>query len=302
MSQVLPYCYPIRSHFGSSHSGSSRSGLSQCGSSRFSGRFDKLLAGQRPSPYAASMEDQTVSDFVIDVSMMTTGNTVAKLQVACDNNIAGLKYAIEEALGVPVKQQKLMVGNELLLDNTQMLKDTALASEPHVYLINIGVEGQLYEAGIASYSGQSVAEASKLGALGDVLRLVEAKADINSKDDYGYTALHHMAGVPGLKGSWFDEVNRGAAATMMKWLIDHGADVNSGDKGGKTPLHVLCKYGWTMDQLNILLEGGADVNQAMNYGDGWTPLWYCRYYKQPLWEDVEDVLVARGAEQVPQYL
>ena len=71
---------------------------------------------------------------------------------------------------------------------------------PHVYLINIGVEGQLHEGSIASYSGQSVAEASHLGALGDVLRLVEAKADINSKDDYGYTALHHMAGVPGLAG------------------------------------------------------------------------------------------------------
>ena len=141
------------------------------------------------------MEDQTVSDFVIKISMMS-GGTGAKLQVPCDLTVAQLAHRIETTSGVPAKQQQLVVGNEVLRDNTKLLKDTALASEPHVYLINIGVEGQLCEGSVASYSGQSVAEASHLGALGDVLRLVEAKADINSKDDYGYTALHNMAGVP----------------------------------------------------------------------------------------------------------
>ena len=65
---------------------------------------------------------------------------------------------------------------------------------------------------------------------------------------------------------------------------------------------MFCKYGWTLSQLDVLLEGGADVNQAMHYGDRWTPLWFCRCYKRPSWKDVEVVLVARGAEQVPQHL
>ena len=108
-----------------------------------------------------------------------------------------------------------------------------------------------------------------------------------------------MTGVPGSHDGGRDAVSTDNAKTMMKWLIDHGADVNSADDWGKTPLHVFCKYGWTLPQLDVLLEGGADVNQAMHYGDCWTPLWFCRYYKRPVWKDVEVVLVARGAFQVP---
>merc|ERR1711971_593874 len=120
--------------------------------------------------------------------------------------------------------------------------------------------------------------------------------------DYGYTALHHMAAVPYAQDGPYNKMKPEAAAAMMKWLCDHGANVNCGDSGGKTALHVFGKYGGHMDQLHVLLEAGADVNQPMNYGDGWTPLWYCRYYKRPLWEKVEAVLVERGAVQAPKRL
>ncbi len=54
-----------------------------------------------------------------------------------------------------------------------------------------------------------------------------------------------------------------------------------------------------MDQLHALLDGRADVNAAMNYGDGWTPLWHCRNYQRPLWKETEAVLLERGAVMRP---
>jgi len=190
-----------------------------------------------------------------------------------------------------------MKSTELL--DTILLEETSVPANPTVYLINRGDVGFLSDAAVASYDGENVAEAAQVGALGDVIRLVEAGADINAKFGYGYTALHHMAAVPAAQGGAYDTMKPEAAVVMMRWLCEHGADVNSGDSGGKTPLHVLGKYGGHMDQLQVLIDKGADVNPAMSYGQGWTPLWYCRYSKRPIWREVEAALLDLGAEQVP---
>jgi len=258
-----------------------------------------LVALLEAEPFSRACEMD--GEFEIDIFKMS-GGMLTKVSVCSSLDVAWLKNEIAKASGVPAARQRLLVGNDQLLDDTQLLQDTTLLTQPQVYLIDIGIEGQLGAEGVATYAGTCVAEAAQLGALGDVLRLVEAGADINSKHDYGYTALHHMAAVPGATGGAYDEMRPEAAAVMLKWLIEHGANVNMGDNGGKTPLHVFGKYGGSLDQLNVLLEAGADVNQPMSYGDGWTPLWYCRNYKRPLWKEAEAVLEARGAMQRPAAL
>jgi len=40
----------------------------------------------------------------------------------------------------------------------------------------------------------------------------------------------------------------------------------------------------------------------MNYGEGWTPLWYVRNYRCPIWRDLEAALLEHGGEQMPAIL
>ena len=241
------------------------------------------------------------ADLCVSVVMMVSGETVAAIDASSLDSVLTLKEKVAESSGIPVALQRLFDDSGELLDATKLDK-AALRGSPEIYLVNRGVVGILTDAGVASYDGENVAEAAQLGALGDVIRLVEAGADINAKYDYGYTALHHMAAVPGSAGGAYDRMKPEAAAVMMRWLCDNGADVNGGDDGGKAPLHVFCKYGGHMDQLHLLLEKNADVNQRMNYGDRWTPLWYCRNYRRPIWKEVEAVLMDLGARQDPATL
>lgn len=237
------------------------------------------------------------SDFTISVLMMVSGNAITTVEASPSDNVLKIKSKVEESSGIPVIHQRLLHESAELLDTT-LLEETSVPASPEVYLINRGDVGFLSDAGVTSYDGENVAEAAQVGALGDVMRLVEAGADINAKFD-GYTALHHMAAVPAAKGGAYDTMRPEAAVVMMRWLCEHGADVNSGDGGGKTPLHVFGKYGGHMDQLQVLIDKRADVNQAMNYGEGWTPLWYCRNYKRPIWREVEAALLDLGAKQEP---
>ncbi|ORX63256.1 ankyrin [Anaeromyces robustus] len=50
-----------------------------------------------------------------------------------------------------------------------------------------------------------------------------SKLDINSKDEFGYTALHAAVSYSRLEAA--------------RWLLEHGADVNITDDDGDTPLH-----------------------------------------------------------------
>lgn len=251
-----------------------------------------------------SAEAAADEHFHVHATYMVSGDEAAAVTVRGSDTVLQLKAAIEASSGIPTAQQRLFcgVGGGCELLDAVKIQWTPLRTSPSVLLVTRIVEDALRQESIASYAGESVAEAAHLGALGDVIRLVEAGADINSVYWYGYTALHHMAAVP------FDGEGPGhrmkpeVAAGMMRWLLEKGADVNKGDNGGKTPLHVIGKYGGHMDQLRALLDEGADVNRPMNYGQGWTPLWYVRNYRLPLWRDFEATLLEQGARQVPDEL
>ena len=93
--------------------------------------------------------------------------------------------------------------------------------------------------------------------------LIDAGADVNTKDNNGETPLHKN----------LRSKVKNANASFAKLLIDAGADVNAKDNDGKTPLH-NCKNG---AKAQLLIDAGADVNAKDKGGD--TPLHLSRRAK-----------------------
>ena len=76
--------------------------------------------------------------------------------------------------------------------------------------------------------------------------LLDRGADITTKDENGYTALHLA-----VKNDFKE---------MVKWLLDRGADIEQiTDDSEQTAVHIAAKNG-CMEVLELLLERGGNVN------------------------------------------
>jgi ankyrin repeat protein len=91
--------------------------------------------------------------------------------------------------------------------------------------------------------------ATKHADLEKVRRLVENGADINSKDQYGQTALMNAA-------------HRGQVE-LVHLLIENGADLNITAKYNLSAL-MLSLIAGHPDVSRLLIEAGADVNLRSN--------------------------------------
>jgi ankyrin repeat protein len=95
-------------------------------------------------------------------------------------------------------------------------------------------------------------------AKGDDLRslvvlLLAAGADVNAKNDYGWTAL--------MMAVFHDHVEN------AKLLLEAGADVNAKNNRGLTALMMAAQYFHDhVENAELLLEAGADVNVKNNRG------------------------------------
>ena len=89
------------------------------------------------------------------------------------------------------------------------------------------------------------------GNLDAVNQHIQAKSDLNKKDDYGSTPLNVA-------------VTFGKTA-IAKALINGGADLHTTNTEGSTPLHVASFFCRT-DIVKALLEKGADKSLTNNYG------------------------------------
>lgn len=78
---------------------------------------------------------------------------------------------------------------------------------------------------------------------------MEASLDLNKSDDFGSTALHHLA----------------AGGGDVQELLTAGADVNSRDAWDETPLHMAARQG-SVENCVALLEAGACLD-AFNADD-----------------------------------
>jgi len=121
-----------------------------------------------------------------------------------------------------------------------------------------------------------------------VRKLIEYDADIDARDEYGWTPLYWAS-----KGLYFKD------GSVLRLLLEHGADVNARDNDdGFTPLHKASSYG-ALEIVRLLLEHGADI-EATNV-DGKTVLQVVgkapyRYVDQGRCDEITRLLVEHGAK------
>jgi hypothetical protein len=97
--------------------------------------------------------------------------------------------------------------------------------------------------------------------------------ELNLKDRFGYTPLHHVASLSNTNG-----------VSLASALLGASADPNVQDKHGFTPLHLLCNSkaarkqgGVGYELLKLMLEQGADP--GLQARDGCTPIHLALYHK-----------------------
>ena len=130
--------------------------------------------------------------------------------------------------------------------------------------------------------------AAYMGDLGRMKALVEQGADINAKDEFGWTPLYWAASTGQAEAAEFlvakgadvqaktkDEatpLHQAASAgevRLVELLISKGVGVNVKDKRGNTPLHRATRAGHKA-VVELLIARGADANIREN--QGWTAL------------------------------
>jgi ankyrin repeat protein len=121
-----------------------------------------------------------------------------------------------------------------------------------------------------------VADAAKKRDIATVRSLLNAKADVNTRQLDGTTAIHWAA--------YWDE------AEQADLLIHAGADVNAVNDYGITPLWAACNNG-SSRLVDTLLKAGAEPNAALPSGE--TPLMTASHTGNM---DVVKALLAHGAE------
>lgn len=133
---------------------------------------------------------------------------------------------------------------------------------------------------------------------------------ISATDEYGFTALHGVAGQdePELAKFLIDSgadvsakndmdmtpLHIAQSASLVEVLVRHGADVNARAKDGWTPLHVQAQEGedtGALEVMEALLKAGADPNLVDDEGN--TPTTFAREREES--EKVE-LLRAHGAK------
>ena len=91
----------------------------------------------------------------------------------------------------------------------------------------------------------SLEQAIKLGDIDTVRLILDAGADVNTQNEFGYTPLM-IASILG-------------QTEIANLLIQRGADIDARDNGGDTAVMYASNFGHT-DTVILLIQRGADIN------------------------------------------
>jgi ankyrin repeat protein len=127
-------------------------------------------------------------------------------------------------------------------------------------------------------AAESIWNAIEVGSIEAVKQHLAAGADVNAKDEGGYTPLYAVAG--------------GGHKEIAVLLIANGADVNAKNKYGETPLHCAATKGIA----ELLIAKGADVNAKDEVES--TPLHTAALNGQ---KEMAELLIAAGADVNAKY-
>jgi len=161
-------------------------------------------------------------------------------------------------------------------------------------------------------SPEAFIELCKTGTVQEIQEAIKAGADVNARDNDGWTALKFAAWraddpgiVSALTKAGADvnaKNNNGVTALMnaaavnenpgvVSALMNAGADVNARDNDGETAV-MAAGRGGTPEVVSLLIQAGADVNAKDNYGV--TALMNAaQFNKNP---EVVSVLIKAGAD------
>jgi hypothetical protein len=107
---------------------------------------------------------------------------------------------------------------------------------------------------------KDIFEACRNGDLDFVSEAIQAKIDLSEKNEFGFTPLHCAA-----MGSNSTEPT--VNLEIIKNLIVAGSQLESKSDDGRTPLYLLAEFSPSIDQVQYLIEKGADPNVRDEYGN-----------------------------------
>jgi len=221
--------------------------------------------------------------------------------------------SFDSELGL-VEVLELFLGDKTCLDSTDNRGHSALhqvAAKGYSRAVSV-ILAHGGQPNLATRHGDTPLHlAANLGHIAVMQQLLRAGADPNAANVLGKTPLHSAACAPGIDGMCLLlagsadinlQDNQGRTAVHIRlqeqrgvrFLLDAGRpfDMASRMINGRTPLHTAVFDGNSPENIEALLEHGADPNAVDNQGA--TPLHYAarRGFRTGIW----DMLIAHGAD------
>jgi ankyrin repeat protein len=210
---------------------------------------EEIEGGRTALHLAAESESVSTVKILLTAAGVVVDKADAKGETALSLALQAENLEITRALLEAKANPNAEVNNEPLLHSTISLKNSELVAlliefKVNVKQTSVGGSGSLHKVALN-------------GCMTNIANLlITAGADVNARDEKGFTPLYIACGFTG-------------SEDLVISLISHGADVKIKSNGDATPLHAAAHKG-LIEVMQYLLSAGAEVNAVTKSGK--TPL------------------------------